>query len=99
MKKLLTLFMCAIASAAVAEPKQPNIIFFIGDGMGMEYLTAYRHYQDNPDTQILETTWFDRHLLGSASTHPDDVNQVTDSAASATALATGVKTYNGAIAG
>lgn len=92
-----TVIVSDLASAAIADSKQPNIIFFIGDGMGMEYLSAYRHFQDDPNTQELETTWFDRHLQGSASTHPEDANQVTDSAASATALAAGIKTYNGAI--
>ena len=97
MKTLLALFVCVIASAATAEQKQPNIIYFIGDGMGMEYVSAYRHFRDNPDTPAVETTWFDRHLVGTASTHPEDALQVTDSAASATALAAGIKTYNGAI--
>ncbi|WP_020210854.1 alkaline phosphatase [Gilvimarinus chinensis] len=86
---------CMVTSCTFAQAQ--NIIFVIGDGMGMEYLSAYRHFQDDPTTPELEATWFDRHLQGSASTHPDDVNQVTDSAASATALAAGIKTYNGAI--
>lgn len=75
-----------------------NIIMIVGDGMGPSYTTAYRMYADDPSTPEVETTVFDRLLVGMASTHPAmDTGYVTDSAASATALATGVKTYNGAI--
>ncbi|HBF47489.1 MAG TPA: alkaline phosphatase, partial [Shewanella frigidimarina] len=81
-------------------PSRPkNIIIMIGDGMGPAYTTAYRYYKDNPDTEEIEQTVFDRLLVGMASTYPASVSgYVTDSAASATALSTGVKSYNGAIA-
>ncbi|MDX2369275.1 MAG: alkaline phosphatase [Colwellia sp.] len=79
-----------------AAPK--NIIMVIGDGMGPAYTTAYRYFSDNPKTEIIEETIFDRHLKGLSSTYPAAVSGVvTDSAASATALATGIKSYNGAI--
>ena len=43
--------------------------------------------------------FFDDLLVGMASTHPNDAaGLITDSAAAATAMATGIKTYNGAIA-
>jgi len=75
-----------------------NIIMVIGDGMGPAYTTAYRYYNDNPETKIIEETVFDRHLKGLSSTYPAPISGlVTDSAASATALATGGKSYNGAI--
>lgn len=75
-----------------------NIIMIVGDGMGPAYTTAYRYFSDNPKTQEVEETVFDRHLAGLASTYPAAVSGVvTDSAASATALASGVKSYNGAI--
>lgn len=75
-----------------------NIIMVIGDGMGPAYTTAYRYFIDNPDTSEIEATVFDRHLRGLSSTYPAPVSGVvTDSAASATALAAGVKSYNGAI--
>ncbi len=81
---------------AITAPK--NIIMVIGDGMGPAYTSAYRYFSDNPDTKAVEQTVFDRHLTGSSSTYPAAVSGVvTDSAASATALATGVKSYNGAI--
>jgi alkaline phosphatase len=81
-------------------PSRPkNIIIMIGDGMGPAYTTAYRYYKDNPETEEIEQTVFDRLLVGMASTYPASISgYVTDSAASATALSTGVKSYNGAIA-
>ncbi|WP_083779945.1 alkaline phosphatase [Shewanella violacea] len=81
---------------APSVPK--NIVIMIGDGMGPAYTSAYRYYKDNPDTQEIEQTVFDRLLVGTSSTYPARVSgYVTDSAAAATALATGVKSYNGAI--
>ena len=92
---LLSLSLCAAAIAAPAP--RPNIIFMVGDGMGVAYTGAYRLYQDNIATPELEKTVFDEMLVGMASTYPDDHGVVTDSAAAATALASGVKTFNGAI--
>jgi len=39
-----------------------NIIMVIGDGMGPAYTSAYRYYNDNPDSAIIEQTVFVRHL-------------------------------------
>lgn len=101
---VLTLFTISCASTTTIKTEvtkqtlPKNIIMVIGDGMGPAYTTAYRYFRDNPDTDIVEQTVFDRHLTGLASTYPAPVSGVvTDSAASATALATGVKSYNGAI--
>jgi alkaline phosphatase len=67
----------------------------IGDGMGPAYMKAYRHYQDNHQTKIIEKTTFDSFLVGSIGTDPKEKNQehgrITDSAASAGAYATGQK--------
>ncbi len=86
-------------SASTSDTSKPkNIIFVVGDGMGPAFTTAYRMFADDPTTDNVENTVFDRILVGMASTHPDyATGYVTDSAASATALATGIKTYNGAI--
>lgn len=75
-----------------------NIIFLIGDGMGVSFASGYRYLKDNPATNELESTEFGPYLVGQQTTYPNDQRfNVTDSAASATAMATGVKTYNGAI--
>ncbi|GFD77550.1 alkaline phosphatase [Tenacibaculum sp. KUL118] len=70
----------------------------VADGMGPAYTTAYRNYVDDPSTPHIEPVVFDDILVGNASTYPASVSgYVTDSAAAATALATGIKSYNGAI--
>lgn len=98
MQKLtLGLLICSLSMIARAADSNTNIIFLVGDGMGVAYTGAYRLYQDDLATPELDTTIFDEMLVGMSSTYPDDHNQVTDSAAAATALATGVKTFNGAI--
>lgn len=109
MKKLLSLCLCSSLSLSFAlqanEQATPivknqvkNVIMIVGDGMGPAYTTAYRYYHDDPNTPEIEETVFDRHLMGMSSTYPAPVSgYVTDSAAGATALATGVKSYNGAI--
>jgi len=85
----------APVAGTVVSPK--NIIMVIGDGMGPEHTTAFRYFMDDPDTPAVEQTIFDELLSGMSSTYPDDDTVVTDSASSATALASGVKTYNAAI--
>lgn len=95
---VLPLFASANIDIHEAPSRPKNMIIMIGDGMGPAYTSAYRYYQNNPDTEEIEQTVFDRLLVGMASTYPArQSGYVTDSAASATALATGVKSYNGAI--
>ncbi|MEW6996896.1 alkaline phosphatase [Colwelliaceae bacterium BS250] len=96
-------------TTSIAPDSTPkNIIMVVADGMGPAFPTAYRYYHDDPKTPLVEQTIFDKYYVGSSSTYPAATNKsevlnasnnlyVTDSAASATALATGVKTYNGAI--
>jgi alkaline phosphatase len=98
MKQVVTLLMAGLCSTALAAPVPKNVIMIVGDGMGPAYTTAYRMFADDPSTPHVESTVFDRLLVGMASTHPDlNTGYVTDSAAGATALSTGVKTYNKAI--
>jgi alkaline phosphatase len=86
----------SVASNSLSKPK--NIIMIVGDGMGPAYTTAYRYFNDDPATVEIEQSIFDKHYVGSSSTYPAKVSvYITDSAAAATALATGVKTYNDAI--
>lgn len=69
-----------------------NIILMIGDGMGPAYLKAYRLLKDNPKTEVVEMTTFDQYLIGTIDTSPKGKRgKVTDSAAAATAYATGYK--------
>lgn len=67
--------------------------------MGPSFTTAYRYMNDDPSTAKMERTVFDNHFVGNAVTNPEDSEEnVTDSAAAATSMSAGVKTYNGAIA-
>lgn len=76
-----------------------NVIFLVGDGMGVTYTSAYRYLKDNPKTPEAERTELDKYLVGNQMTYPEDPNQnVTDSASAATAMSAGIKTYNNAIA-
>ena len=81
------------------KDKPKNVIVLVGDGMGPEFNSAYRHYKDNPETSKIERTAFDSNLLGQMSTDPENTEEenITDSAAAGTAMATGEKTYNGAV--
>lgn len=81
------------------DKKIKNVIFLIGDGMGQSYTSAYRYMKDDPKTPVKEKTEFDKYLVGTQMTYPEDEHQnITDSASAATAMSAGVKTYNAAIA-
>jgi len=98
MKRLLSALAIATTMQVTASEAPKNIIMVISDGMGPAYTTAYRYFNDDPATPEIEQTVFDKYHVGSSSTYPAKVSGlVTDSAASATALAAGVKSYNGAI--
>lgn len=77
------------AHAARAQDEPRNVILFIADGFGPASATFARDYIGRPLT-------LDTIAVGSLRTHSTD-SRVTDSAAAATALAAGIKTYNGAI--
>lgn len=99
MKPFVTLLLAVFACNLMAQTEAPkNIIMVVGDGMGPAYTTAYRYFSDDKSTDIINETVFDRHLKGMASTYPArSSGYVTDSAAGATALSSGYKSYNGAI--
>src|SRR5690554_5276244 len=68
--------------------KVKNIIFIIGDGMGLNHMYAAMTHQAN-SLHIEKSSY-----IGLAKTYSYD-SYITDSAASGTALACGVKTRNG----
>ncbi len=77
-----------------------NIILLIGDGMGDSEITAARNYAEGAGgffkgiDALPLTGQYTHYALDKKTGKPD---YVTDSAASATAWSTGVKTYNGAL--
>lgn len=86
MKRLLSLLFL-IPMVALAAPK--NIIIMIPDGTGHASLTAARHAKG-------ERLAIEGVIYGTIETRSAD-NSVTDSAAAATAMACGERTYNSAI--
>ncbi len=73
------------------ETKVKNVIFMIGDGMGLAQVTATQIAQDY-EPLALERA----HYVGLQKSYSAN-NRVTDSAAAGTALSTGHKTKNGMI--
>ncbi|CCG89177.1 alkaline phosphatase [Erwinia piriflorinigrans] len=90
----------AAIKAALSNSRAKNVILLIGDGMGDSEITAARNYAEGAGgffkgIDALPLTGQYTHYALDKKTHKPDY--VTDSAASATAWATGVKSYNGAI--
>lgn len=89
--KLWVAFFLVISVCAIAQidSKPKNIILLIGDGMGNAHITAAKLVKNIKN--------FDRFkIMGMSMTRSTD-NAVTDSAAGGTALASGVRTKNGAV--
>ncbi|MEN5015175.1 alkaline phosphatase [Erwinia sp. Eh17-17] len=90
----------AALKASLSNTTAKNVILLIGDGMGDSEITAARNYVEGAGgffkgIDALPLTGQYTHYSLDKKTHKPDY--VTDSAASATAWATGVKSYNGAI--
>lgn len=66
-----------------------NVILMIADGYSTAYATNYRLFKG-------QDSLLDSHLTGMVKTYSAS-SEITDSAAAATAYATGYKTYNGRI--
>ena len=79
----------AIVNGEFTQPK--NVIVIIGDGMGPNDLTLTEKYLDSTFDFGLAVNQIKDHGLCTTHSASDDI---TDSAASATALSTGVKTNN-----
>jgi alkaline phosphatase len=102
MKKTVSLLLLTILSASLMScfpskksrlreiPKIRNIVFMIGDGMGLPTLYSTMTVSDHPLN--IERC----NIIGLQKTFSSD-NYITDSAAAGTALATGNKTKNGVI--
>jgi len=73
----------------ISNKRPKNVILLIGDGMGLTHITAGSIAKKTP--LVLEKF----RQIGLVKTHSTKL--ITDSAAGATAMATGSKTYNGAI--
>ena len=98
MKRLSFLLMCVLLAMAVHAQRAKYVFFFIGDGMGLNQVNTTEMYLGEQDGRIgiAPLTFASFPVAGMATTF-SATNSITDSAAGGTALATGSKTYNGAI--
>ncbi|CAI0789546.1 alkaline phosphatase [Serratia grimesii] len=90
----------AALKASLSNKTAKNVILLIGDGMGDSEITSARNYAEGAGgyfkgIDALPLTGQYTHYSLDKKTHKPDY--VTDSAASATAWSSGVKTYNGAL--
>ncbi|MEY4836615.1 MAG: hypothetical protein RLZZ475_474 [Pseudomonadota bacterium] len=91
--------MPALAEDAPAEPRAKNVILFIGDGMGISTITAARIYeaQKRGETGEENVLSFERFPnLALVKTYNTNA-QVPDSAGTATAIHSGLKTRIGVL--
>ena len=86
-KLTIILILCSSINIFGQDSKPPNIIMMIGDGMGISAISSGM-YSNNNYTSLERSEY-----IGLLKTHSLD-NLVTDSAASGTAMSSGVKTYN-----
>ena len=85
---VLMLFSCNTSTKNNTTPK--NVILLISDGTGLSQISSAFYFKKTPSNyQRFQTIG----LIKTSSSRED----VTDSAAGATAFAAGEKTYNGAI--
>ena len=91
---LVLVFTCMIGVA-----KAPKYVFyFIGDGMGLNQVMATQYYLRSCKDELgITPLCFAQFPYTGIATSYSGSSDVTDSAAGGTALATGHKTYNGAI--
>ncbi|XWW96512.1 hypothetical protein V2A60_004487 [Cordyceps javanica] len=98
-----TLVLLGSVGGASCVPRARSFIYVVPDGYGPVSQTMARDYESittgrsTPGRPSSAQIGVDEMLIGTVRTQAAD-NLVTDSAASATAFACGIKTYNGAIA-
>jgi alkaline phosphatase len=91
MKSLVILLIFLTALPLAAQDKVKNVILFVGDGMGYGQVKATGLYFNSREGSL---SFESLPVRGEITTHSAS-SDVTDSAAAATALATGQKTING----
>ena len=86
-------------AAERGAPRAKNVILFIGDGMGISTITAARIYAGQAkglDGESYRLAMEQLPYSAFSKTYTHD-SQVADSAPTATAMTTGVKSYNGTL--
>ena len=98
MKRFMYTLLFVLLTSSMYGQQAKYVFYFIGDGMGVNQVNGTEMYLAEKEgrigvTPLLFTTF---PVAGMATTF-SATNSVTDSSAAGTALATGAKTYNGAI--
>ncbi|WP_297328676.1 alkaline phosphatase [uncultured Bacteroides sp.] len=98
MKRFMYTLLFVLLTGSMYGQQAKYVFYFIGDGMGVNQVNGTEMYLAEKEgrigvTPLLFTTF---PVAGMATTF-SATNSVTDSSAAGTALATGAKTYNGAI--
>ena len=99
MKRLMYVLFFVLLTSGMAYAQQAKYVFyFIGDGMGVNQVNGTEMYLAEQEGRIgVKPLLFTSFPVASMATTFSATNSVTDSSAAGTALATGAKTYNGAI--
>ena len=98
MKRLFYLCLLLLVHVCVYAQQAKYVFFFIGDGMGVNQVNTTEMYLAALQGRIgTEPLTFGSFPVAGIATSYSASNPITDSAAGGTALATGTKTYNGAI--
>lgn len=98
MKRLTYLMLFLLVALAAKAQQAKYVFYFIGDGMGLNQVNTTEMYLGEQQGRIgTEPLCFASFPVAGMATTFSASNSITDSSAGGTALATGVKTYNGAI--
>lgn len=98
MKRLSYLLLFVLLAGMASAQTAKYVFYFIGDGMGVNQVNGTEMYLAEQEGRIgAKSLLFTSFPVASVATTFSATNSVTDSSAAGTALATGTKTYNGAI--
>lgn len=98
MKKLFVALLLVMAVCQIHAQQAKYVFFFIGDGMGLNQVNTTEMFLAEVEGRIgIKPLLFPSFPVASHANSHSATSSVTDSAAAGTALATGVKTYNGAM--
>ncbi|MDR0893671.1 MAG: alkaline phosphatase [Mediterranea sp.] len=99
MKKLIYALLFVLVAVSAQAQQAKYVFYFIGDGMGVNQVNGTEMFQAELQGRIgVEPLLFTQFPVATMATTFSATNSVTDSAAAGTALSTGQKTYNSAIA-
>lgn len=99
MRRLTYLLVFVLLAGVCYAQKAKYVFFFIGDGMGVNQVNGTEMYLADKEEGRIGTRQllFGSFPVAGIATTFSASNSITDSSAGGTALATGTKTYNGAI--